>query len=229
MGRQPNSGAGPHTLTHTQSNTRELLHMFEMAQELQVLSPAEDWFRRALMKRILALSSWARSVARLRSGVTWLRDGDANTSLFHAQARFRKKKNFITSLTSTEGEILTSHDDKATTLFDFYDSLLGIAIQRDASINLDKMGLQSFDLGSLNVPFSNDEVWDTIKSIPSDKAPGTDGFTGRFYKSCWSIIKLDVIAAVSPSHVFGIAISEILGCSIQPSLPFCRRLRVQHL
>jgi hypothetical protein len=175
---------------------RELLHMFEMAQELRVLSPAEDWFRRALMKRILALSSWARSVARLRSRVTWLRDGDANTSPFHAQARFRKK-NFIASLTSTEGEILTSHDDKATALFDFYDGLLGTAIQRDASINLDELGLQSFDLGRLNVPFSNDEVWDTIKSITSDKAPGPNGFTGRFYKSCWSIIKLDVMAAVS--------------------------------
>uniref|UniRef100_A0A0A9AKG2 Uncharacterized protein n=1 Tax=Arundo donax TaxID=35708 RepID=A0A0A9AKG2_ARUDO len=28
-------------------------------------------------------------------------------------------------------------------------------------------------------------------------APGPDGFTGQFYKSCWQIIKDDVMAAVS--------------------------------
>jgi len=39
-------------------------------------------------------------------------------------------------------------------------------------------------------------VWNTIKEMPPDKAPGPDGFTGRFYKSCWTIIKNDVMAAV---------------------------------
>jgi hypothetical protein len=28
-----------------------------------------------------------------------------------------------------------------------------------------------------------------------DKAPGPDGFTGRFYRSTWSIIKRDIIRA----------------------------------
>ena len=32
--------------------------------------------------------------------------------------------------------------------------------------------------------------------MPSDKALGPDGFTGRFYKCCWSIIKNDVLVAV---------------------------------
>jgi hypothetical protein len=38
---------------------------------------------------------------------------------------------------------------------------------------------------------------DTVESTSFDKAPGPDGFMGRFYKSCWSVIKLDVMAAVS--------------------------------
>ena len=33
-----------------------------------------------------------------------------------------------------------------------------------------------------------------------DKAPGPDGFIGRFYKSCWSIIKEDVLMALDVIH-----------------------------
>jgi hypothetical protein len=31
----------------------------------------------------------------------------------------------------------------------------------------------------------------------ADKAPGPDGYTGRFYKVCWPIIKEDIMAAIS--------------------------------
>ena len=33
--------------------------------------------------------------------------------------------------------------------------------------------------------------------MPSDKAPGPDGYTGCFYKMCWPIIKPDVMAALA--------------------------------
>jgi hypothetical protein len=33
--------------------------------------------------------------------------------------------------------------------------------------------------------------------MPSDKAPGPDGFTGAFFKACWGIIKDDVTAAIN--------------------------------
>jgi hypothetical protein len=42
-----------------------------------------------------------------------------------------------------------------------------------------------------------EEVWATVKRIPSDKASGPDGFTGRFYKTCWPIIKGDIMVVIS--------------------------------
>jgi hypothetical protein len=45
--------------------------------------------------------------------------------------------------------------------------------------------------------FTEEEVWATIKALPSDKAPGPDGYTGRFYKVAWEVIKPDLMAAVS--------------------------------
>jgi hypothetical protein len=41
-----------------------------------------------------------------------------------------------------------------------------------------------------------EEVWSVVKDLPLDKAPGPDGFIGRFYKVCWGIIKEDMMGAL---------------------------------
>ena len=66
--------------------------------------------------------------------------------------------------------------------------------------NLPSFHPSTFDLRELELPFSELEVWETIKKMPLDKAPGPDGFMGRFYKDCWSVIKEDVMAALHVLH-----------------------------
>jgi hypothetical protein len=34
-----------------------------------------------------------------------------------------------------------------------------------------------------------------VNELPTEKAPGPDRFTGVFFKSCWKVIKHDVVAA----------------------------------
>lgn len=80
---------------------------------------------------------------------------------------------------------------------EFYDSLHGVDSDREHTIDLQAAGISPHNLDDLDIPFSETEVWETIKQLPADKAPGPDGFTGCFYKSCWSIIKGDVMAIVS--------------------------------
>jgi hypothetical protein len=64
------------------------------------------------------------------------------------------------------------------------------------TIDLEALGIQHHDLYMMDAPIS-EEVWNTIKPLPSDKAPGPDGFTGHFYKASWPIIKGDIMAVVS--------------------------------
>jgi hypothetical protein len=52
------------------------------------------------------------------------------------------------------------------------------------------------DLHHLGDPFSEEEVKLAINHLPSDKAPGPDGFTGAFFKSCWEIIKVDLMRVI---------------------------------
>jgi hypothetical protein len=128
--------------------------------------------------------------------VSWLRHGDANTKFFHACARYRKKKNFIAKLSNGEG-LVTSHDDKAEVLLNYFTELIGSSKDRESSIDLEALGIQHHLLDHLVSSCSEEEVWDTIKQMPSDKASGPDGFTGRFYKVCWPTIKKDIMAAVA--------------------------------
>lgn len=201
---------------------KEIIHQLDIAQDSRQLSPLETWLRNNLKKHSLALSSLMRTIARIRSRITWLRDGDANTSLFHLHARHRKKKNFIAKL--KEGDrVVTTHEDKAEVLLNFFSNLIGTREERQHTLDLEALSIQRHELEALDAPISEDEVWNFIKQLPSDKAPGPDGFTGRFYKICWGIIKGDIMAAVSavwrrfqefqiPQHSLHHLVAEKRGC-----------------
>jgi hypothetical protein len=118
---------------------------------------------------------------------------------FHLPARLRKKRNFISHL-ENEGRTVASHEQMQEVLDDFFSNLLGPNIQRPYSLNLVACHREAIDLSSLEAPFSEKEVRDTIGALSSDKAPGPDGFTGKFYKYCWHIIKSDLLAAMNSLH-----------------------------
>jgi hypothetical protein len=62
------------------------------------------------------------------------------------------------------------------------------------------LGLRHHDLSSLDPQFSEQEIKRAIDLLTTDKAPGPDGFTGLFFRTCWSIIKGDVIRATNAFH-----------------------------
>ena len=101
--------------------------------------------------------------------------------------------------------MLTSHEDKENNNHLFYSQLLEVSLEREVTVNLEELNIPQADLADLEAPFSEEEVWKTICSLPSNKALGPDGFTGNFYKACCPIIKVDVMAAVSAiwSRKFG--------------------------
>jgi hypothetical protein len=174
---------------------REVLHRLEIAQDIRTLAVEEVWLLRKLKQHCLVLTSLQRTIARLRSRIQYLKEGDANTSFFHMQACFRKKRNFISHL-EDEGGTVTNHDQMQELLDNFFSDLLGTEIQRPFTLNLLNCHRDPVDLSDLESPFSEREVQDTIASLPNDKAPGPDGFPGRFYKSAWHIIKTDIMAAL---------------------------------
>lgn len=173
---------------------RELILRFDRAMELRELSEEEIAYRRQLKLKVLGLASLERTIIRLRSRLVFLKDGDANTRLFHLQCSHRTRKKHISSL-EFQGRVAVNQDDKADLLYEYFMQVLGSSTDRPRHIDLAAIGIAQFDLSHLEHPFTEEEVWAAIKGLPHDKSPGPDGFTPEFYRAAWGIIKLDVMRA----------------------------------
>jgi hypothetical protein len=108
-----------------------------------------------------------------------------------------------------EDRVVTTQEDKHRILLEHFEGVLGQARTRSTSLDLAAFHHAGIDLSVLDVPFSEDEVWATIKALPAGRAPGPDGFTGCFYKSCWQIIKSDMMAALVSLHQGDLRNSEL--------------------
>lgn len=175
--------------------TKELILHLGVAMESRLLSNAEHTFRAELKLKALGLASLGHTIARQRSRVLYLQEGDANTRFFHTQAHHRHRSNHMVALAHA-GVLAVDHDAKEALLFDFYGELFRASLPREHDIDLAFLGVPSLDLQQLEVPFTNEELWAAIKELPPDKAPGPDGFSSRFYQSTWAIIKGDIKLAV---------------------------------
>jgi hypothetical protein len=82
---------------------------------------------------------------------------------------------------------------------DHLSSVMGKGPPRHRDFNWERLSFPTCDLASLGDDFSEEEVLAEIKSLPCDKAPGLDGFTGLFFKSCWGTIKEDILRVI---HLF---------------------------
>ena len=176
------------------TTVQEIILRLDQAQEARVLSEEEARLLKDLKVRVLGLAAIERARSRQTSRLTWLKHGDACTKFFHLRMSARKRRNFIPALRRRDGTFAWNHDEKEKEAFDHYKTLLGTKVSRARSLNWDVLQLPEIEEG-LDDPFTEEEIKKAISCLPSDKAPGPDGFTGAFYKSCWHIIKAEVLDA----------------------------------
>jgi hypothetical protein len=87
-----------------------------------------------------------------------------------------------------------SEEAKALVVLDFFEEMMGTVPVSSNSINLDALDLLSIQQGGLVDRFIEEEVWNMIRSLPPDKAPGPDDFSTRFFQATWFVIRLELMA-----------------------------------
>ena len=80
-------------------------------------------------------------------------------------------------------------------VYDYYNAIFSSRFRRLHTIDLERLDLPRLDLFELAAEFTLEEICRAVMDTPPDRAPGPDGFTGRFYRAAWSIIKDDICKA----------------------------------
>ncbi|XP_071933097.1 uncharacterized protein [Coffea arabica] len=135
---------------------------------------------------------------RQKAAIKWIKEGDANTSFFHATVKQKRSSNFIARIRGTGDSWFDSIEDIKLSATDFFSSLF--TVDRDVcsgsrpSLELPKLTQEENDM-LLKSP-SVDEVYTVVCSMEAQSAAGPDGFGGGFYQSCWECIRDDFIDGV---------------------------------
>lgn len=105
-------------------------------------------------------------------------------------ATLRHRYSSIPQLTLDDGLAVEQHELKSAALWHSFKERLGIPEYQNKLFDLDSP-IGRLDLPSMDQPFSQEEIVAALKDMPSDHAPGPDGFNGAFIKRCWPIIERD--------------------------------------
>lgn len=104
------------------------------------------------------------------------------------------RRNLIAQIQDDYGVSLLHHEDKANHLWCAFRNRMGLSNNVVMEFDLHSLvpNFEGEGLDSLVSPFLITEIENIIKDMPTNKAPGPDGFNGVFIKKCWPIIQNDI-------------------------------------
>lgn len=151
-----------------------------------------------------------------RATETKIKEGDKDTKYFQRLANGKRRKKHITSLLTDEGWV-KEVPDLIKHASEFYKYLFGY---QGRNKNQNTMGIgeslwgdpdkiSEEDRTVLSADFTEQEVWEVVKEMDANKAPGPDGFSMGFYKKFWEVIKGDLMNMFREFHNNKLNISRI--------------------
>ncbi|XP_071704195.1 uncharacterized protein [Rutidosis leptorrhynchoides] len=138
-----------------------------------------------------------------KARVHWMIDGDENSKYFHNSLKRKYNKNNIRGI-NVNGSWCENPNTIKEVAFNHFKSIFEVHNSDGPSLEgLFSELITSADNELLEAPFTEGEIWESVKCCGSSKAPGPDGFNFGFFKKFWSIIKDDLVGAINWFWVFG--------------------------
>ncbi|GAU33427.1 hypothetical protein TSUD_380630 [Trifolium subterraneum] len=143
---------------------------------------------------------YKESLLHQKARTKWIQEGDSNSRFFHASIKSRRRRNQLVMLKKGEGWIQGVTNIKKEVKDHFAHHFTEEWNNRPFLQGITFNTLSSEENSFLLEPFTEEEVKDTIWSCDGNKSPGPDGLNFNFLKSCWCIVKYDVMAFLSEFH-----------------------------
>ena len=164
------------------------------------LSLADRDSRKAVLSELDKLAHLEETSWRQKSRVLWLKEGDNNTKFFHKMANSNRRRNFMKRV--EVGGVV--HEDISAirdNVVCFYENLYQeTEAWRPTVDGLDFHSIGADEASLLERKFDREEVFQVLKDLQGDKAPGPDGFSMAFFHRCWEVVGDDVMGFFEEFH-----------------------------
>jgi hypothetical protein len=151
-----------------------------------------------IVERLVKIDHREEVMWRQHSRVQWLAEGDKNTRFFHLRASQRKRKNKITHLRKSNGEVTKDPGIMASATNEFYHNLYTSEGTEEMDVVLDSVPVRV--IGDMNegllATITNKEVRDALFQMFPTKAPGPDGLPAHFFQRHWSLCGEEITSIV---------------------------------
>ncbi|GMJ08752.1 hypothetical protein HRI_004544400 [Hibiscus trionum] len=151
------------------------------------------------------------SLWRQKSRCDWIRDGDRNTSYYHAIANGRRKRNTILSLKDDCGNWILDPEKLKMLAVDFFETLFSSEGNNGYSFNcreqFRRIDQQNWE--DLIRPLSCEEIREALFQMHPSKSPGVDGFHASFYQRNWDIVGKVVCNTIQCIFASGVVDPEL--------------------
>jgi len=186
-----------------ESNKKTIVAEIEDLDDNDVLEENGKMRRMELFSQLGLVEKKLDSIYRQKARGNWIKYGDMNSKFFYNAIRWRRLKNEAkgVEIGGLWCEELKVVHREAKSLFE-----KRFTATQDYDVNLGSVDFKSLSPKvSMNMitSFFEEEVKDAMWQCGGSKSPGLDGFNFNFIKSCWDVIKSDVMAAVHFFHATG--------------------------
>jgi hypothetical protein len=121
--------------------------------------------------------------------------------VFHESIKNRKRRNQLVALSNGDQWVQGVDDIKVFVKSYFENNFKERWERRPTLDGIQFQSLSEDDNIVLTAPFSCEEVREAIWNSDGNRCPGPDGFNFNFLKTCWEIIKGDIMAFFSEFYI----------------------------
>lgn len=182
--------------SNIQQRTSESLAFVEDIQSQLLLTASDSLFREehVARKKWKFFAAALESFYKQKSRIKWLKEGNANTRFFHRVVIAHHAKTLIKFLKGEDGVRVDNVDKVKGMIVDYYYSdLLGSDGNHTTPYYVDRInGLHPFCCDDalkqqlVAIP-SEEEIIQSLFSMPKNKALGLDGFPAEFFWESWTV------------------------------------------
>ncbi|XP_038695403.1 uncharacterized protein LOC119992679 [Tripterygium wilfordii] len=150
-------------------------------------------------------------VLKNQSKQHWLQAGDQNTSFFHTSMKIRQNLKRIDQIVDEDGGLRSTEVGIAEAFHEYFSNLFsaGNEVQDYSFLDPVTKVVDTEMNEDLCRMVTREDVWDAVRSISNQKAPGPDGFSAGFYHSHWDTVGECVVEAVLEFFASGVMESDV--------------------